>query len=173
MKIAVAADRGQVSSHFGHAPEFLIFAVDGDNVSSPTTVPNPGHGPGAGIPDFLAQQGVTCVIAGGMGQGAVDRLRERGIAAVVNARGAAEAAVRAYLRGDLKTSLSGTHDHGRHEHGGGHGEGGHGHGCGCHGHDHGVRAWRGHHMNAGSGRGCGGRGCGCGRPRRRRCARPV
>lgn len=147
MKIAVAADHGQVSEHFGRAPEFLIFDAEGDHVLPPTAVPNPGHGPGASLPDFLAQQGVTCVIAGGIGQGAVDRLRERGIAVVVNARGGAEEAVRAYLQGELKESLTGTHDHGQHGHGGcghgehGHGEHGHGHGggCGCHGRAHGAR----------------------------------
>lgn len=92
-----------------------------------------------------------------MGQGAVDRLRARGIAAVVSAHGAAEEAVRAYVRGELKESLTGTHDHEQHRHGG------------CHDHSHGGHARGcGHAHRAGRGRGC----CDCG-PHYRRCGRPF
>lgn len=144
MKIAVAVDSGSISAHFGHAPEFRFFDVNGATVSDAGSAPNPGHD-SVSVPRWLAGQGANCVIAGGIGQGAVDILAELGVTVVAGAAGNPAEAVQSYIRGELKPSLAGTHaghghEHGAHAHGGdccgaGHGAGhqhreGHG-GCGC------------------------------------------
>lgn len=141
MKIVVAVANGAVSEHFGHAPEFHFYEIQGSDIPSPVVKPSPGHDT-VSIPRWVGSQGVDCVIAGGIGQGAVDALAATGAVVVAGARGPVEDAVRAYLRGDLKPTQTGTHGPGEHGHGH-HGEGcqchetgnhgAHGHqGCGCH-----------------------------------------
>lgn len=138
MKIAVACMGDQVAGHFGHCEQFLIYSCQAGAVTSVERLPNPEHQHGY-LPGYLGDQGVTAVIAGGMGSGAAARLAERGIQAVLGATGSAEAAVSAWLRGELQStgSICQGHDGEGGCHGHGHGEGchGHGHGEGCHGHE--------------------------------------
>ena len=100
MKIAVASDNGLVSGHFGHCESFMIYdTVDGKVVKT-EAVPNPGHKPGF-LPKFLHEMGVSVIISGGMGQGAVDIFVEKGIVVITGAEGRAEDAVNRYLQGNL------------------------------------------------------------------------
>ena len=73
-------------------------------------VPNPGHRPGF-LPVFLAEKGVKVIISGGMGQGAIDIFNEKGIEVIVGASGSSESAVKAYLKGELKSTGSVCHEH--------------------------------------------------------------
>ncbi|MEL7608275.1 MAG: C-GCAxxG-C-C family (seleno)protein [Bacillota bacterium] len=148
-KIAVACEGASVSEHFGHCGSFQIFEErDGTIVGSETKV-NPGHQSGS-LPGYLDDLGVQIVIAGGMGDGAVDGLHERGVAVITGAQGNAREVVEAYLKGELQSTSSVCH---RQQH---HGECGHedGHGCG-----------HGNGKESGSGHGCGhgdGHNNGCG-----------
>ena len=72
--------------------------------------PNPGHRPGF-LPNFLADQGVEVIIAGGMGGGAVEIFNERNVEVVVGAEGDATKAVAAYLSGELHSTGSICHNH--------------------------------------------------------------
>ncbi len=117
--VAVAADGNAVSAHFGHCEGFRLATVESGAVVAWGFVPNPGHRPGF-LPVFLHERGVTAILAGGMGQGAVDLFLEKGIEVVTGAAGSAEAAVAAYLAGTLQGgSVCREHAHGReHTHGG-------------------------------------------------------
>ena len=53
MKIAVASENKQVTEHFGHCPEFMLFTITDGAITQTETVPNPGHKPGF-LPNFLA-----------------------------------------------------------------------------------------------------------------------
>ncbi|WP_312941711.1 NifB/NifX family molybdenum-iron cluster-binding protein [Oscillibacter sp.] len=110
MKIAVASNGKDIFGHFGHCETFLLFDVKNGKITSEQSVPNPGHKPGF-LPNFLADQGVNVIIAGGMGGGAVDIFNERGVEVVVGAEGNARQGVEAYLRGELKFTGSVCHDH--------------------------------------------------------------
>ncbi len=110
MKIAVAAMGNTISGHFGHCENFNIYDCADGKVVSAESVPNPGHRPGF-LPNFLADRGVEVIIAGGMGGGAVDIFNERGVEVVVGAMGDAQAAVEAWLRGELKSTGSICHKH--------------------------------------------------------------
>ncbi|HHV55318.1 MAG TPA: dinitrogenase iron-molybdenum cofactor [Firmicutes bacterium] len=109
MRIAVAADGGMVSQHFGRCPEYIIYDVSGNKVISRQVLPNPGHQPGF-IPGYLGDMGVSCVIAGGMGPRAQALFEERGIQTVVGARGPADEVVNSFLAGQLPLGES-TCDH--------------------------------------------------------------
>jgi len=122
MKIAVATENGMVSGHFGKCEQFTVFEAEDSRVMGKMLLDTSEHGHG-NLPPFLASKGVETVIAGGMGDGARQKLEALGIGIVSGASGNVEAVVRQYLEGTLKVSkagCSGEHHHGDHQ-------------CGCHG----------------------------------------
>ena len=76
MKIAIATENGFVAQHFGHCAVFTLVELENNEVVRKELVDNPGHRPGF-LPGFLAKHGVSCIIAGGMGQRAQDLLRSK------------------------------------------------------------------------------------------------
>ena len=110
MKIAVACEGKQITEHFGHCKNFMIFKVENNKIINSNSVPNPGHRPGF-LPNFLNELGVNVIVSGGMGGGAVDIFNELNIEVVTGAKGDAEAVVKQYLSGNLKSSGSVCHEH--------------------------------------------------------------
>ena len=134
MKIAVPIYQGQFSEHFGGAEQFGFFAVDDDRrVGDSTKVPPPEHGRGV-FPMWLRDQGITHVLAGGMGPRAIDILGRHGIEVVLGVKGSdPEAVVQSYLEGTLMATGEVCHDHSFHDCGHSHGGDRHHHGRGgCH-----------------------------------------
>lgn len=148
MKIAVAANGNQVSGHFGHSEQFIVYDAEGGAITAEQRVANPGHRPGL-LPNMLADMGAKAVIAGGMGAHAAGICAERGVEVITGAQGDARAAAEAYLRGELHSTgeMCAEHEH-HHGHGEGHGEGHHCHGEG-HGEGHGHCHGEGHHCHGG------------------------
>ncbi|BCV21713.1 dinitrogenase iron-molybdenum cofactor biosynthesis [Moorella sp. Hama-1] len=109
MKIAVATEGSMVAEHFGHCSQYSLFNVADGKVSSKEVIANPGHQPGF-LPGYLADLGVTCVIVGGIGSRAVELFCEQGIEVISGAAGPVDAAVKAYLDGNLQ-STGGTCNH--------------------------------------------------------------
>ena len=114
MKIAVAGEGKNVTEHFGHCVNFLIYDVENGRIVNEESIPNPGHKPGF-LPNFLADRGVNIIISGGMGGGAVDIFNERNVEVVVGASGDAKTAVQNYLNGELQTTGSVCHEHQHHD----------------------------------------------------------
>lgn len=141
MKIAATYDNGNIFQHFGRTEFFKIYDVEAGKVVSSQVVSSNGSGHGA-LAGVLAGCGVDVLICGGIGGGAQNALAEAGIAVCAGAQGDADAAVEAYLKGEL-VDAGVTCDHHHHEEGhscGDHGCGDHeeGHSCGgcgggCHG----------------------------------------
>ena len=110
-KVAIAAEKNQVSQHFGHCEAFVIFLIDGEKVTDKKVVPNPGHKPGF-LPVFLAEQGVHVIISGGMGAGAVEIFNEHGIVTIIGASGEIDSVIESYLKGNLtSTNVICNHNH--------------------------------------------------------------
>lgn len=105
MRVAVASDANKVAQHFGHCEGFQVFDVQGAQIHTRQFYPNPGHKPGF-LPNYLHELGVTTIISGGMGGGAVGIFAEKGIEVVTGAVGDCEAAATAYIAGELKSSGS-------------------------------------------------------------------
>lgn len=82
--IAIPLEEGKLCSHFGHCQKFAIVKVENGQIKDINEVTPPEHVPGA-YPRWIAQQGVTDVIAGGMGQHAIGLFCEQGINAFVGA----------------------------------------------------------------------------------------
>ena len=113
LKIAVAGEGKNVTEHFGHCVNFLIYDAENGQILREESVENPGHRPGF-LPNFLADRGVNVIISGGMGGGAVEIFNERNVEVVVGASGDAKTVVEKYLKGELKTTGSICHEHQHH-----------------------------------------------------------
>ncbi len=145
MKIAVTYSNGEVFQHFGKTEQFKVYEVEDNKIVSSEVTGNDGLGHEA-LAGLLERRGIDVLICGGMGQGAKDALSAAGLEVVSGAQGDTDAAVEAYLRGELE-SKGVNCDHHDHEH-----EHGEGHSCGHHSDE-------GNDGEEGCGSGCGG-GCG-------------
>jgi Predicted DNA-binding proteins len=113
MKIAVPSREGLVDEHFGHCKEFLVFRVEGEALVEEGSVPSQeGCGCKSGVAAELARMGVTHLVAGNMGEGAVRVLGSHGIAVVRGASGDSRAAARDFLSGAIADSGAGCSGHG-------------------------------------------------------------
>lgn len=70
-RIAIPVTNRVLSAHFGHCEQFYIYDIENSKVINETRVTPPPHEPGL-LPKWLREQDVTDVIAGGMGQRAID-----------------------------------------------------------------------------------------------------
>jgi ATP-binding protein involved in chromosome partitioning len=103
MRYAVPVVEGKVAAHFGHCSHFALFDVDEGAVAvvSRQVIESPGHQPGL-LPVWLAEEGVSVVIAGGMGSRAQALFSEHRIVVVVGVLGDdPEKAVLDYIKGEL------------------------------------------------------------------------
>ena len=101
MKIAIPTEGGEVSPHFGRAPEFVIVEIEENSVVKREKIANPGHRAGF-LPSFLADSGVTHVITGGAGQRAQSGFAQYGIELVAGISGKVDEVIEKILQGTLK-----------------------------------------------------------------------
>jgi len=129
MRIAVTYENGQVFQHFGHTQEFKIYEVEDGKVVSSEIIGSDGQGHGA-LVGLLSNKSIDVLICGGIGGGAQAALSEQGIELCAGASGDVDAAVEAYLKGELVNSGVNCNHHGEGHTCGDHEEG---HSCGgCH-----------------------------------------
>lgn len=98
--MAISTDSGFVSMHFGRCPEFTIVEIDHNRVIKKETVANPGHHPGF-LPQFLKEQGVGIIVAGGMGARAQELFNQAGIDFILGAEGKIEDIIEQLIAGKL------------------------------------------------------------------------
>ncbi|WP_425058130.1 hypothetical protein SCACP_27800 [Sporomusa carbonis] len=104
MKIAIPLAGGKLCTHFGHCEQFAIVTVENGNIAKQETLTPPPHAPGV-IPNWIADQGCTDILVGGMGEAAQAILQERGIHVLCGAPSdTPENLVALYLRGELADS---------------------------------------------------------------------
>ena len=113
MKIAVPFSDGEVFQHFGHTENFKLYEVESGLVVSSEIIDTNGSGHEA-LANFLAGLSVSVLLCGGIGAGAQAALADAGIEICSGAQGDADAAVIAYLSGEL-TSAGVNCDH-HHDH---------------------------------------------------------
>ena len=83
-KVAIPLENGILCSHFGHCQQFAIMDTEDTKISHVDLLTPPPHEPGL-LPGWLAEKGVTDVIAGGMGQRAIDLFNQQKINVFVGA----------------------------------------------------------------------------------------
>jgi ATP-binding protein involved in chromosome partitioning len=132
IRIAIPVADGRLHGHFGGCREFAVIQVDPDQKLTlhADILPAPEHQPGA-FPRWLREQGVTVVIAGGIGKRALANFAHHGITVRAGISDASvEQLVALYLNGQLTLTPEGCEHHGHqhdHEHGHHHHEHGHHH----------------------------------------------
>lgn len=104
MKIAIPTRDGIVDSHFGHCAFYTIVEVDAERrIVATTTLDSPeGCGCKSNIAAEMAQMGVTLMLAGNIGQGAVNKLSQSGIEVIKGCSGPVEQLAMDYLAGRVK-----------------------------------------------------------------------
>ncbi len=116
MVIAVPYLDGQVNAHFGSTQAFLIARTSDSQVVESAVYEIPGlQHSHRGIAGFLADQGVTVIIAGGMGGPMQESLKQSGFSLYCGVSGDAGQAVEAFLRGEIEPNdATCGHHHGEH-----------------------------------------------------------
>ena len=105
MKIAVPTVGDQVDQHFGHCEKYSVFTIEDNAIKSLDFMESPaGCGCKSNMASVLAQSGVKILIAGGIGNGAVNVLASNGIKTIKGASGTVRDAVELFLQGKLADS---------------------------------------------------------------------
>ena len=122
MKIAVpVTSDNQIDSHFGHCESYGVFTIsDKNEIVEIKSVGSPeGCGCKSDIASVLASDGVSVMLAGGIGGGAINVLNSSGIEVIQGCSGNATEVVKLYLSGLVEDSGSNCHQHEAHQHEGG------------------------------------------------------
>jgi predicted Fe-Mo cluster-binding NifX family protein len=133
MKIAVISDDGTtISQHFGMAPLYVVATVENGKVTGKETrnkmghqhfaagphhhgtAPGEKHGYDADSQDKHAQMAQNIddcqvMLAGGMGWGAYDSMKSRGLEVVITDVRSIDEAVNTYLKGELPNLMEKLH----------------------------------------------------------------
>ena len=108
MKIALPNENGSICSHFGKAPQFSFYEVEDGAIRSSSVVNTAAEGH-VERTKFLTAHSVDVLICGGIGQPAIDGLKEKGIEVLNGAQGDIDEAVRAHLDGTLERNPGAVH----------------------------------------------------------------
>ena len=117
MKIAIPIKNENIYQHFGMAAAFKIYDVENGQVTSTKIEQTSGRGHGAML-DILLSENVKCVICGGIGDGAMQALKQANITLYAGINSTADEAVASLLAGNLQSNLQAAcskHQHAHHE----------------------------------------------------------
>lgn len=113
MKIAIPTRGGKVDDHFGHCESYTIFAVEENKILSKESFPSPqGCGCKSNIASELSGKGVSVMLAGNMGDGALNVLTSNGIKVYRGCSGDVESVVSSFLEGKISDSGVACKSHG-------------------------------------------------------------
>ncbi len=84
MRFAIPLYEGKLCQHFGHCDVFAVIDTDSGKIVSRKDLTPPPHEPGV-LPQWLSEQGVNIIVAGGMGQRAQQLFTQKSIQVVVGA----------------------------------------------------------------------------------------
>jgi predicted Fe-Mo cluster-binding NifX family protein len=120
MKIAVpVTNENQVDSHFGHCESYNVFTIsDKYELSGMKNIESPlGCGCKSDIAGVLATNGVTILLAGGIGGGAINVFNSCGIKVIRGCTGDSAEVVKQYLSGSIQDSGRSCGSHETHQEG--------------------------------------------------------
>lgn len=114
MKIALPSRNGQIDDHFGHCEYFTVFTIDDANkeILNSEIIESPvGCGCKSNIAQDLSKIGVSLMLAGNMGDGAVNVLKKSNIEVIRGCSGDIKEAAQDYLDGKITDSGDSCHEH--------------------------------------------------------------
>ena len=106
-KIAIPIDhQGILDEHFGHCKFFSLIDINQGEIVSEVLVNPPPHEPGL-LPKWLSEKGVSDIIAGGIGQRAIQLFNQFGVNVFVGApKCSARELVEGFINGSLDFSAN-------------------------------------------------------------------
>lgn len=106
MKVAVPTRNNVVDDHFGHCEAYAVFTVDANHkIEKSEMLPSPqGCGCKSNIAAVLQEKGVTVMLAGNMGSGALSVLQNHGIQVFRGCSGDVYQLVETFLKGSIEDS---------------------------------------------------------------------
>jgi predicted Fe-Mo cluster-binding NifX family protein len=120
MKIALPTRGNVVDDHFGHCEMYSVYNIDENNkIISSAILPSPqGCGCKSNIATVLKELGVSVMLAGNMGNGALNVLQSHGIDVYRGCSGDVLQVTEAFLSGKIGDSGEGckSHEHHGEEH---------------------------------------------------------
>ena len=115
MKIAIPTRNNQVDEHFGHCEYYTIFSVTDDKKIEKTEMYEAPQGCGckSNIASILSELGVKIMLAGNMGQGAVQKIKSAGIEVFRGCTGDVTTLAESFLKNQVFDSgeICDHHDH--------------------------------------------------------------
>jgi len=113
MKIAMPKNEDMINQHYGKSKSFEIITIEGNKViqTKELSAQSLEHNHG-GLAGLLKEEGVNLIITGGIGQGALDSLKEEKFEIIRGISGKIEDIIKLYLKGELKDkNVVCNHDH--------------------------------------------------------------
>ena len=106
MKIALPSRQNLIDDHFGHCEYFTIYTIDNNKeiIAQETITSQEGCGCKSNIAQTLSEMGVKLMLAGNMGQGAVNVLNSSGIEVLRGCSGDVKTVALKWLNGSLTDS---------------------------------------------------------------------
>jgi len=113
MKIALPSRQNIIDDHFGHCEYYTIFTIDNNNkiIEQETIAAPAGCGCKSNIAQTLSEMGVEIMLAGNMGEGAVNVLSNAGIEVLRGCSGDVKDVTLKWLNGSLVDSGDSCHEH--------------------------------------------------------------
>lgn len=119
MKIAVPVSKdNKIENHIGDTESYYVFTIsDKKEIERVTAVKSPGGcGCNSDIASTLASDGVSIVLAAGIGGGSTKAFNNSGISVIRGCEGDATESVKLYLKGSLIDKGSSCENHQTHHH---------------------------------------------------------
>jgi predicted Fe-Mo cluster-binding NifX family protein len=106
IKIAIPTTGNVVDNHFGHCEMYTVITADDDlNITGTEILPSPqGCGCKSNIASVFQEIGVSVMLAGGIGAGAIQVLNLHGIGVIRGCSGEVNKLAEMYLKGALTDS---------------------------------------------------------------------
>jgi predicted Fe-Mo cluster-binding NifX family protein len=116
MKVALPTRGNLVDDHFGHCEAYTVFSIDENKkiIGSEMLPSLQGCGCKSNIAAVLQQKGVSVMLAGNMGGGALNVLNSFGIHVYRCCSGDVRQVTEAFLKGTITDSGEGCHHHEEH-----------------------------------------------------------
>lgn len=116
MKLAIPYDNGQVFQHFGKTEAFKIYDIVDGKVGPSMVMSTNGQGHGA-LAGLLRGLGISAVICGGIGPGAIEALQSLDITPIPGITGDVDQAAQDFVDGKLVPNTEALCNHHHHDDG--------------------------------------------------------
>lgn len=103
MKIAIPTAGSHVDEHFGHARLYTIFTLGDDRsvVDEESFLPPSGCGCQSTVGVSMQAKGVTLMLVGNIGQGAMTKMADHGISVIRGCQGEVRDVLARWIAGDI------------------------------------------------------------------------